>query len=98
MTKGELGDAFYVVVHGEAEVHDPDEEEDNAEGDAAATRIVLSPGNYFGEMALINTIPRTMTITARTALLCLRIDKEGFDIVFKVRPDCLRALAFGFAV
>lgn len=89
MIKGELGDAFYVVVHGEAEVHDPDEEEDKEEGDATATRIILSPGNYFGEMALINTIPRTMTVTARTALLCLRIDKEGFDVVFKDAPVAL---------
>jgi CRP/FNR family transcriptional regulator, cyclic AMP receptor protein len=57
--EGACGVGFFVVEEGEAEV--------NVGGEA---RGVVGPGDYFGEIALINESPRTATLTARTDMLC----------------------------
>ena len=90
--KGGLGDAFYVIVHGDCEVFDPDADPDETKrpgtkaGDTEDGKIILSAGNYFGEMALINTTPRTMSVRAYKSTLCLRIAKDDFDLVFRDAP------------
>jgi CRP/FNR family transcriptional regulator, cyclic AMP receptor protein len=57
--EGQGGVGFFVVEEGEAEV--------NVGGEAKG---VVGPGDYFGEIALINESPRTATLTARTDMLC----------------------------
>jgi CRP/FNR family transcriptional regulator, cyclic AMP receptor protein len=57
--EGSGGVGFFVVEEGEAEV--------NVGGE---TRGTIGPGDYFGEIALINESPRTATLTARTDMLC----------------------------
>jgi CRP/FNR family transcriptional regulator, cyclic AMP receptor protein len=57
--EGSGGVGFFVVEEGEAEV--------NVSG---AARGTVGPGDYFGEIALINESPRTATLTARTDMLC----------------------------
>jgi nitrogen-specific signal transduction histidine kinase len=41
----------------------------------------LSPGDFFGEMALIHNAPRAATVSAKTALTTLELDKAAFDRV-----------------
>jgi CRP/FNR family transcriptional regulator len=57
--EGAGGVGFFVVEEGEAEV--------SVGGEA---RGKVGPGDYFGEIALINESPRTATLTARTDMLC----------------------------
>jgi CRP/FNR family transcriptional regulator, cyclic AMP receptor protein len=57
--EGSGGVGFFVVEEGEAEV--------NVGGEARGS---IGPGDYFGEIALINESPRTATLTARTDMLC----------------------------
>jgi len=57
--EGAGGVGFFVVEEGQADV--------TIGGDARGS---VGPGDYFGEIALINESPRTATITARTDLLC----------------------------
>jgi CRP-like cAMP-binding protein len=57
--EGAGGVGFFVVESGEAEV--------NVGGE---TRRVVGPGDYFGEIALINESPRTATLTASTDMVC----------------------------
>jgi CRP/FNR family transcriptional regulator, cyclic AMP receptor protein len=57
--EGAGGVGFFVVESGEADV--------TIGGD---TRGTIGPGDYFGEIALINESPRTATITARTDMVC----------------------------
>jgi CRP-like cAMP-binding protein len=60
MTKeGAGGAGFFVIEEGEAEV--------TVGGESKRT---LGPGDYFGEIALLNESPRTATITAKTDMLC----------------------------
>lgn len=57
--EGAGGVGFFIVAEGEAEV--------DVGGEA---RGVVGPGDYFGEIALINESPRTATLTARTDMVC----------------------------
>jgi CRP/FNR family transcriptional regulator len=57
--EGAGGVGFFVVESGEADV--------NVGGEAKGT---VGPGDYFGEIALINESPRTATLTARTDMIC----------------------------
>jgi CRP/FNR family transcriptional regulator, cyclic AMP receptor protein len=57
--EGAGGVGFFVVQEGEAEV--------NVGGEAKGS---VGPGQYFGEIALINESPRTATLTARTDMVC----------------------------
>ena len=53
--EGAGGVGFFVVESGQADV--------NVAGEAKGS---VGPGDYFGEIALINESPRTATLTART--------------------------------
>lgn len=66
---------FYMILEGDAEVT---KVINNSE-----TRLLktLGPGDFFGEMALIHNAPRAATVTAKTALTALELDKPGFDRV-----------------
>jgi CRP/FNR family transcriptional regulator len=57
--EGAGGVGFFVVEEGRADVTVGGE-----------TKGSVGPGDYFGEIALINESPRTATLTARTDMLC----------------------------
>ena len=68
-------DRFYMILEGEAEVT---KSINNTEARLLKT---LSPGDFFGEMALIHNAPRAATVIARTALTALELDKAAFNRV-----------------
>ena len=66
--EGELGDAFYIIERGEFEVWI------NGLGGVR----VLGPGDGFGEVALLRSVPRTATVTSMTAGRVLALRAEDF--------------------
>ena len=67
VTKGEVGDKFYVITQGEVTVQ-IDGGDDK----------VLKMGEYFGEQALLNDAPRSATIVANNAVVCLTMLRSDF--------------------
>ena len=65
--QGDVGETFYVVDQGEAEVV--------GDGKVVGT---LAHGDFFGEIALLHDVPRTATVRARTDLGVLEIDRRNF--------------------
>ena len=59
--QGEPGDTFYVIVEGEAKVKDP----------KGRTLSRLIPGDFFGEISLMDGGPRTATVVAETKMTAL---------------------------
>jgi CRP-like cAMP-binding protein len=71
--EGEPADALYVLVSGSVDV--------TARGEAGAEERALRTmpaGSYFGEIGLLESIPRTATVTAAEPCELLRIDGDAF--------------------
>lgn len=67
IVQGEPGDRFYVILEGEADV--------TVDGMPIS---VASTGDYVGEIALLRDSPRTATVTARTPMRLLALEREPF--------------------
>jgi len=81
VTAGEPGDRFYVILSGEVEVMP-----------LAGGRRTLTGGESFGEIALVQDIPRTATVTASVATELLALDRGSFLEALTGQPRS-RALA-----
>jgi signal transduction histidine kinase len=79
-------DRFYMILDGEAEVT---KDINHSESRLLTT---LSPGDFFGEMALIHNAPRAATVTAKTALTTLELDKAAFDKVIRQSTSIAMAM------
>jgi CRP-like cAMP-binding protein len=84
--EGEVAREFFVIIEGEVEV--------TRDGDRLST---LSDGDFFGEIALIEDIPRTATVTATAPLRFFVLTRQSFWSMIERMPDVerkvLRALA-----
>ena len=65
--EGDAGDAFYVVTDGHLDI---------SQGDRAIAE--LGPGEFLGEISLIDGRPRTATATARGPVEALCIRRPAF--------------------
>jgi CRP-like cAMP-binding protein len=64
--KGRSGGDFFIILEGQAEV------------DADQGKRMLGPGDFFGEIALIDNGPRTATVRAMTPMRCLVLGHAQF--------------------
>jgi len=74
--QGRSGGEFFIVLSGEAEVK---------KDGAVIARI--GPGDFFGEIALLDNGPRTATVIARTALRCFVLSPRQFQDVLHQNAD-----------
>lgn len=68
----EPGDTMFVIQQGQVRIT-------KAGRDGPKTLAVLGPGEFFGEMAILNSKPRTATAEALTPLKVLVIDAKTFS-------------------
>ena len=79
--EGEAGIAFYLIVSGAADV--------TLRGQDLAH---LGPGDYFGEISVIDGKPRTATVTATEPLTTLTLPRMVFEDLLESDPVVTRAL------
>jgi len=79
-------DRFYMVLDGEAEVTK------NINNNESRLLKTLAAGDFFGEMALIHNSPRAATVTAKSALTTLELDKNAFDRVLQKSTSIAMAM------
>ena len=78
---GEPGEEFFLIVDGTARVHV-----------SARKRLRLQPGDFFGEMSLLDGEPRSASVVAETSLRLLVIARKNFAALFDKAPDLSRTL------
>jgi len=71
--KGEEGSVFYIIQEGNVKVHDI------GLGDSKLDDLVLGPGSWFGERALLTGEPRAANVTALNDVMCMAMDRETFE-------------------
>jgi len=76
-----FGTIFMMIAEGQATV--------SVNGKPVRT---LKPGDYFGEMALIDRSPRSATVTAATDLRCLMLTQPVFRPFAMSHPETMWAL------
>ena len=84
--EGAVAHWLYLIISGRAEVSVA-----TSTGPLPVGR--LEAGDLFGEMGMLTGAPRSATVTARTDVVCYRLDKEGFETVIHARPDVAEAMA-----
>ena len=84
--ENETEDRFYMILEGEVEVS---KSINHTESRLLKT---LAPGDFFGEMALIHNAPRAATVTAKTELTTLELDKAAFDRVLQKSTSIAMAM------
>ncbi len=71
--QGEMGDAAYIVIEGEADVVI-----ENKDISAESVVATLGANSILGEIAILCDVPRTATVRAKTELTTLKISKDVF--------------------
>jgi CRP/FNR family transcriptional regulator, cyclic AMP receptor protein len=78
---GDAGDSFFVIIDGMAAVRTP-----------VGTGSQLQPGDFFGEMSLLDGEPRSATIVAATDLRLLSVDRSHFWRLLDENPELIRRI------
>jgi CRP/FNR family transcriptional regulator/CRP/FNR family cyclic AMP-dependent transcriptional regulator len=78
---GDAGESFFVIIDGMAAVRAP-----------ASAGSQLQPGDFFGEMSLLDGEPRSATIVATTDLRLLSVDRSHFWRLLDENPELIRRM------
>jgi hypothetical protein len=77
--KGDIGTSLFIVHDGQVGVFTGSQQ-----------LATFGPGDFFGELALLDAEPRSATAVALSEVLAFRIDQEDFYDVMEERAEVLR--------
>ncbi len=80
--KGDVGEEMFLICRGEVEVLD----------DEGRVKATLRDGDFFGEIALVYSQPRTATVRAKTLCDLFVLNKYDFDRILKDHPQFAAAI------
>jgi CRP/FNR family transcriptional regulator, cyclic AMP receptor protein len=78
---GQPGDQFFLILDGSARVEV-----------TSRKRSRIEPGQYFGEMSLLDGGPRSATVVAETPLRLLVIKRRDFATLLREAPEVTQSL------
>jgi CRP/FNR family cyclic AMP-dependent transcriptional regulator len=84
--QGEIGTGFFVIVEGRVRVVRD-----------GATVAELGAGDFFGELSVLDRMPRNASVTAEAATTCLALASWDFDAVLLEQPALTLAILRGVA-
>jgi len=84
--QGEIGTGFFVVIDGTVRVV--------RDGEVVAR---LGPGEFFGELSILDRMPRNATVAAETATKCLALASWDFEKILLAQPALTLSILRGVA-
>ena len=84
--QGEIGTGFFVIVSGEVRVV--------RDGGVVAR---LGPGEFFGELSVLDRMPRNATVSAEQPTTCLALASWDFERILLEQPALTLAILRGVA-
>ncbi len=78
--EGELGTDMYIINEGKVEIL-------NQVGDEEQVLAVLEKGDFFGEMSVLEDLPRAASARAATDIRLLEINGSTFDQLLRGNPE-----------
>ena len=81
ITEGDTTDSLYVILDGEVKVYVSD-----ANGKEAILNL-MGPGEYFGELALLDDSPRSASVVTMSPTKVMIISKSDFKRCLASNPD-----------
>jgi CRP-like cAMP-binding protein len=79
--EGGPGLGFHYILEGNATVSRPD-----------GRSVELGEGDYFGEMSLIDGLPRSASVSAKGTLRTLSLDSSTFNSLLDEHPEASRSI------
>lgn len=73
---GDIGDTFYTILEGQAKVVSPKGKVLNR----------VYPGDFFGEISLLDGGPRTASVVAETPMTMLGLSRGNFQSILAAEP------------
>ncbi|MEA1955821.1 MAG: cyclic nucleotide-binding domain-containing protein [Campylobacterota bacterium] len=80
MKEGSLGSSMYFIVDGSVLVHNKN------------VHVRLQEGDFFGEIALLKSIPRIATVKAISNCKVLELTTHDFHSFLKTKPELLKEI------
>lgn len=68
ITEGDIGDALYIVIDGKMRIHKGD-----------VTIVMMGAREPIGEMGILDSAPRSASVTAEQDTRLLKIEREAFN-------------------
>lgn len=78
--EGDLGTEMYIIQEGKVEIL-------NRMGDEDRVLAVLEKGDFFGEMSVLEDLPRAASARALTDIRLLQINGSTFDQMLQANPE-----------
>jgi CRP/FNR family transcriptional regulator, cyclic AMP receptor protein len=78
---GDPGDEFFLILDGTVSV-----------GVSAGRPVLLRPGEFFGEMSLLDGDPRSATVVADTPVRLLVVNRGDFSLLRREVPELTQIL------
>ena len=76
----EPGDSFYLIQSGDVQLV-------KCVNGTSKNLDILKPGEFFGEMAILDNSPRSATCIANGPVKCLEFNKENFELLITGNPQ-----------
>lgn len=81
--QGDSGQSLFFIIEGQVRIH--------ADG-VAEDLAVLSERAVFGEMALLDSEPRSASATALTDVVCLKIERDDFNEILAEKAEIAQGI------
>jgi CRP-like cAMP-binding protein/uncharacterized protein (DUF2225 family) len=89
--EGEIGTEMFIILSGQVGIYG------NSFKGVQEKFAVLGSGEFFGEMSMLDDLPRSASGIAESPVIVLSIAKENFQLLIKEMPDMAFAIMTGLS-